>query len=196
MRPESVFVALDALSLKKLPVTPDCVLSFREGYGQVGPVVVMPDSIIVEGARSVLSMFTSWKTSRREFPNLRSPVDSDLPLADPTPYLLSFSHSTVRVMFDVQPFAEKTFSGLPVEVLSVTPNREVILIPPRIEIVVRGGIDQLSALTLEDFRASIEYRSVLSDTTGTLEAEISAPAGVHIVRRQPEHIQYIIRTRL
>jgi hypothetical protein len=196
MRPESVFVALDTLSSKMLPVRLDCAFSFREGYGRVGPIFLWPESVLVDGAKGVLGKVTEWRTAHREFLNLKSPFDAEIPFADPSPYMLSFSHSAVLVTFDIQPFAEKTFSGLPVEVLSVAAKREVILIPPRIDIVVRGGIDQLSNLGLEDFHASIEYRTVLSDTSGTLAVEIGAPEGVQIVRRQPDRLQYIIRTRL
>ena len=109
--------------------------------------------------------------------------------------LLLLSLSPEEVTVRVEPFAEKRLQGLLVEALSVPPNREVILIPPKIEVVVRGGIEQLAALTVGDFRATADYYSILSDTTGMVETEITSPSGVQIVNRKPERLQYIIRKR-
>jgi hypothetical protein len=71
-----------------------------------------------------------------------------------------------------------------------------MLIPPRIEVVVRGGIDQLTIIEQMDFRAHIDFRAILADTSGSMEPQITSPEGVQVVARRPERIQYIVRTRL
>jgi len=83
-----------------------------------------------------------------------------------------------------------------VEIRSEAPNREVILIPPKIEIVARGGIKQLSNISPSDFRVSINYRAILTDTTGIVDPDITAPQGIQVVSRRPEHLQYVVRRRL
>lgn len=196
MKPDSVFLGLDRFVRKKIPVVLDCVVSFRDGYGQVGTIAVEPESVTIGGAESVLATIDSWKTQKTVFEGLKNPVEADVPLAASNTYLVSLSVPTIRVRISVQPFAEKVFSGLPVEIYAVPPNREVILIPPKIDAVVRGGIRQLSNLSSNDFRVSVDYGKILSDTTGTVDAEIGAPGGVQVVSRRPEHLQYIVRKRL
>jgi hypothetical protein len=83
-----------------------------------------------------------------------------------------------------------------VEARLVPSNREVILIPPRIELVVRAGIKQLSNLSTNDFHVTADYSVILTDTTGTVEPQIAAPPGVQVVRRRPERLTYIIRKSL
>ena len=39
---------------KRVPVVPDISLTFREGYGQVGTAQLMPDSVTMIGAETVL----------------------------------------------------------------------------------------------------------------------------------------------
>ena len=102
----------------------------------------------------------------------------------------------IRVQFNVQPFAEKPFSGLPVEVLDVPANRELILIPPKIDIVVRGGIEQLSGLSLRDFTASVEFGTVVNDTSGFIDPQIGPPSGIQVMSKRPDRLQYIVRKRL
>lgn len=196
MRPESVYVSLDRFAQKNVPVVLDCHLSFKEGYGLIGSPSVTPETVQVVGAETVLKRIGFWRTTRTVFDNLKAPVEEDIALADTSSYVLNFHPGRVRVQINVQPFAEKPFSGLPVEILSVPGNREVILIPPKIDIVVRGGIDQLSALSLRDFQASVDYALVIKDTSGFIDPQIVPPAGVQIVNRRPERLQYIVRKRL
>jgi len=196
MKPESLFVHLDPFAEKKVPVLLDATVSFREGFGQVGATAVIPESVTASGARTVVERLRSWRTVHTKLEDVKSSVDMNVRLAIADDYLLSVWPEEVTVRIRVEPFAEKRFQGLAVEVLSVPPNREVILIPPRIEIVVRGGIEQLAGLTVGDFRATADYYSILSDTTGMVETEITSPSGVQIVNRKPERLQYIIRKRL
>jgi hypothetical protein len=194
--PDSVVVGLDRFEEKRVPVILDHVFSFRDGYGQVGPVSLTPESVTVGGARSLVHAIELWKTAPGNFDDMKAPVETDLALLPTAAYVLSLSTATVHVRINVQPFAEKIFHGLPVDVLSVPGNREVILIPPKIEVVARSGIKQLSILTPSDFHVTVDYTSITSDTTGFIDAVINPPTGVHVVSKKPERLQYIVRKRL
>ncbi|MFN0157275.1 MAG: hypothetical protein ACKVRP_04285 [Bacteroidota bacterium] len=196
MKPDSISVEYDSLGWKKVPVTLDYTTSFSERYGPVGQMIVTPESVLIEGARSILAEIDSWPTVRMQFDDLKAPVDAMAALLESSRYQLAFNPSGVNVRLDVQWYAEKVFAGLPVELLSVPPHREVILVPPRIDLVVRGGVDQLSALSLADFRASLDYIVILSDSSGYLEPEVIAPSGVQIVSTRPDGLRYIVRKRL
>jgi len=193
--PDSIEVALGTSVRKRVPVVLDCIAGFREGYGQVGPTFVAPDSVTLTGAESVLRTIDAWKTERRIFDNVRGPLDAEVPLASPDPYAITLSVPSVRIAITVEPFAEKVIAGVPVAVTGAPANREVILIPPRIEIVVRAGIRQLSGLAAADFRAATSYADVAADSTGLIDADVVCPAGVQLVTRRPEHLQYIVRRR-
>ena len=171
-------------------------LNFRQGYGQVGSTTVTPESITVSGAASLLSTIRTWPTTLLSIDDVKAPIDTDVSLADSASHYLAFSPQTVHVRIDVQQYAEKTVTGLVVEALSVPSNREVILIPPKIDVVVRGGVEQLASLNGESFHATVEYATLLSDTTGYASADVAAPKGVRLVNKKPELMQFIIRTAI
>lgn len=196
VKPDSLRIDLGPAMRKRVPIVLDCLASFREGYGQVGPTSVAPDSVTLTGAESILRALETWKTEKRVFENIRGSLDAEVPLASAGPYEIAFSVPAVRIAISVEPFAEKIITGLPVQVTAVPASREVILIPPRIEIVVRAGIRQLSALSAGDFRVVTDYASIAADSTGTVDTDVSCPAGVQLVTRRPEHLQYIVRKRL
>jgi YbbR domain-containing protein len=196
VKPDSIYVGLDRYRERTLPVNLRITTSFRDGYGQVGNATIAPESVTVGGAASVLSTLTSWPTLRATFEDLRGPVDADLPLLSGSARSLTLSVSTVHVSLNVQQFAEKTLTGVAVEATGIPPNREIIFIPPKIDLVTRGGIKQLASVLPGDFHATVDYRSILADTTGVVDPQVSGPAEIQIVSKRPDHLQYIVRKRL
>jgi len=196
VKPDSIYLALDRREERKLPVVLDMTTMFREGYGQVGEATVTPESVAVAGAASNVRALDSWRTARTVFEDLRAPVDADVPLAVTATTLLTVFPPAVHVTVNVQPFAEKVVGGVPIEGTDIPGNREIIFIPPKLDIVARGGIKQLATLVPGDFRITVDYRSIIADTTGIVDPIVAAPSGVQVVSRRPDRLQYIVRKRL
>lgn len=194
MLPDSIYIMLDTVETKRVAVVPRYAATFREGYGQIGPALVRPESVTVRGARHLIRQLDSWPTALRQFDQLRQPVEIVVPLADTTA-MLDFTPKEVRLRIDVQQFAEKTFVQVPLELTSMPPHREVLLSSPRVDIVVRGGIDQLATVQPSSIRATIDYRVIVADTSGVVEPEVTVPFGLRAVRVTPERIQYVIRRK-
>jgi len=191
--PSQFTIDLERKVERRIPIEPVLDITFRDGFNQVGPVVATPDSITVRGGESVIRNIPHWKTKPIELRDIREPVRKSVKLSDTLAQIVSLSRQNADVYFDVQPIAEKTFSGMRVEVDGVPPNREVAIIPPRIDLVIRGGINQLAAIDNEDFNIRVDYRDLLADTSGIIVARIEGPDDVRIVQRSPEQLRYIIR---
>jgi YbbR domain-containing protein len=192
MSPESLHLALDTMVSKRIVVEPNFTLSFREGYGQVGTVTVSPETITVAGAPSLMRSISKWQTVHERFTQIRQPLDLSVELVDTTNALV-LTPNRVTVRINVQQFAERTFSEIPIEILSLPENREVILSNPRMDIVVRGGLEQLSHINQKTLRAIVDYRDILADTSGAIQPTIEVPRDMHIVRRVPERVTYVVR---
>jgi YbbR domain-containing protein len=196
MKPESLYFDFDSYTQKRVRVLLNAEAEFRTGYGQVGETVITPDSITIGGATSLLATITGWPTTRTMFTDLKSPLDAELSLADSASHYLRLSPQAVHVRIDVQQFAEKTINGLPVETHAVPQNKEVILIPPKIDLIVRGGVEQLSTLGNDSFSAVVDYTVIITDSTGYTDPIVVSPKGVYLVTKKPERMQFIIRTKL
>ena len=196
MKPESLNVGIDDYKERRIPVVPNLMVALKEGYGQVGPVRIVPDSITIGGSKEIIASITSWPSAYKKFEGLYAPVSMDLGLEDPGNYSVLLMPPTVKLYIDVQPFAEKTFSGIPIEATAVPSNREVIFIPPRFDIVVRGGIQQLAKLTPDDFRATISYQLLVEDTAQVVVPHITIPQETKIIGQTPAQFKFIIRKKL
>ncbi len=192
MSPESLHIVLDEIASKRIALIPEVLVSFREGYGQVGNAIVTPDSITVTGAKSLVNGLDRWQTTSGIFSHVRQSIDTTVRIVDTT-HSLTFAPDQAKLRVVVQQFAEKSFEGIPVELVSVPQNREVILNTAKIDIVVRGGIEQLSRVGRRGFRAVVDYRVILADTSGIIQPDVTFPAGVQIVKRTPERLRYVVR---
>jgi hypothetical protein len=189
-------LGLDEYREKLVPIGPRFVFEFREGYGQVGPIQFFPDSIRIGGSQTLLANISGWPTVFRKFDNLRAPLDVEVPLEDPMTHSIELFTRSVQMRMNVQPFAEKTFSGIPLICPGMPPNREVIFIPQKIDLIVRGGIDQLSRLSANDFQPSIPYLELAQDSSMSLAPRLNEVEGIKIVSIKPDHVRYIIRKKL
>lgn len=191
--PETVIVRLDERISKKVPVIGMIRASFREGFGIVGSVRTDPDSVVLTGARSLLNKIQDWHTDTITLNDINIPITMSVRLNDSLHFEISRSIITTIIRFDVQPIAEKTISEIPIEIVQVPERRNVVLIPPKLSIIIRSGVNNIANLSAKDFSAFIDYKSILLDTSGLIVPIISGPANVQIVQQKPDKIQYVVR---
>lgn len=194
--PDSIALEIDVSSEKKVKVIPDVDVEFSDGYGQIGVASILPDSVVIRGAKSILDTLNEWTTEKKNFVEISKPLNTTLKLTEPLQYILNLEQSEINYSINVQPFAEKTFPGINIEIRVLPPNREVILIPPKLDVIIRGSIDMLADFSSENIKAYIDYQYLLADSTGYIQPEIIIPDGLKIVRKQPDQFQFIIRKRL
>jgi YbbR domain-containing protein len=194
--PDSLNFIVDDCMSKKVKVKPLINISFLEGYGQTGEFNVSPDSITIKGSRSNIHQINEWKTKPVRLDNLSQSVNMNLVLQDPPQYLINIEQSEIQLNINVQPYAEKSFSGINIETNYLPSNREVIFIPPKMDIIIRGSIGKLSSITNDSLRTYVDFTNLMSDTTGYFRPEIILPTGVRIIKTFPERFQFIIRKRL
>ncbi len=193
IKPDTIMVVLDDKVKKTVPVEPVVAMTFREGYGVVGDIESIPDSITLTGAKDLLDKIDRWQTDPLVFSSLKSDVNARVGVSDTMSFSITPFPAAVTVQIDVQPIAEKSFKGIPVEVNQVPENRLVVLLPQKIDIIVRGGIEQVAAVEQKDFSSYIDYKSILLDTTGSIHPVVTTPKDIKIVRQDPERLQYVVR---
>jgi hypothetical protein len=196
VKPDTLFLALDEYLEKEIPIGTRIVTEFREGYGQVGQMQFTPDSIRIGGSRELLSRINGWPTVYRKFNNVHAPLDVDIPLEEPSMHSVEIFTGSTHMHLNVQPFAEKVLSGVPVSCTGAPANREVIFIPPKIDLIVRGGIDQLAHLADTEIQVTVSYQKLLDDSISTVQPKVNEIEGVQIISRKPEHFRFIIRKKL
>ncbi|HLP16928.1 MAG TPA: hypothetical protein VK470_11750 [Bacteroidota bacterium] len=191
--PDTIAIVIDDKVMKTVPLVPVIDAVFHEGFDRVGAVTLTPDSVRLFGARSALAMIGHWNTQPVVVREAKTAVNETVQLSDPDLPGIAVVPSTAMMHFDVQPIAEKSLSNIPVTVKQLPAKRFVSLIPPTIDVVIRSGAQYVAGVDEKDISAYVDYRSVLLDTSGTIEPTIVCPENITVVRSTPSRLQYVMR---
>jgi YbbR domain-containing protein len=150
IEPDTIDIEFDKLLEKTVPVKNNIKVNLREGYGIVGTPKLTPDSIEISGAANVVSKIRYIPTEVRIFENVNAPLSGTIALKDTLPNSLRYGIKFVDFRYNIQLSAEKTIEDVLISVNGVPDDKEVLVIPPKINVSVRGGVDQLARIVPSD----------------------------------------------
>ena len=190
--PDSLNFFVERMISKKLPVVSGFDLEFKPGYGLASEIKLNPDSVIVSGPLSYMRSKKEIKTNAIPLELLDSRTSTEVTLEKITGF--KYSTNLVDVVLDVQRIVDKQFENILVDVLDIPSGREVVLLPNKISINIRGGIEILGKLMPEQFHAHVKYQTLVQDTTGSVVPEIILPKNVSLQFSKPDRLRYVIRS--
>jgi hypothetical protein len=190
--PDSIKFFVERIISKTLPVTSGLNLDFKPGYGLASEIILKPDSVLVRGPFSFLSTLREIKTTDKSLSRLDSKAETDVNLIRMTGF--NYSANLIEVTLDIQRIVDQQFDNIAVDVIDIPSNKEVVLLPNKINFNVRGGIEILGKLKPDQFRAYIRYQSLVQDTTGSVAPVLEMPKNVTLQYLKPDRLRYIIRS--
>lgn len=157
--PDSVTVKMEPLVSKRVPVSRRFLrLEPMEGYLIVGPPEFEPDTIGVSGPATAVSRIDSVITETKQYSHLIRDLEGELEIVPPPWEGISYSRSAVKFCVDVQRIHERHIYGVPVEVINVPAGIKSVKVDPSVlTLTVHGGVDVVSALTLDEISATIDF---------------------------------------
>lgn len=191
LNPDTLSIYIERVTEKVVRIHPDIDLNFKSGYGLASDIRLVPESTRVTGPAGLLRNLDFIRTERVEFSELDSRTFRQVKLGEMPGTVYSVKTATLDL--DVQKIVDKNFDNLPVSILDIPADREVVLLPNRVTIGVRGGINIIGKLTDENFRVYIYYRDVVLDSLGSVIPYIETPGNTSLVFVKPERLRYIIK---
>ena len=191
INPDTLSFRVLRIASKKIKILPRLNVTFKSGYGLAEPVYIYPESTIVYGPWSVIKNFTSVPTEYVSYVNTDSRIKEKLFLA---PMRGIFYDDNSAVLFlDIQKIVEMNFDGLLVKIYDIPKDRNIVILPNQISIGVKGGVEFIGKVTPDQFKVSINYRNIVSDTLGSVMPDIQMPPNLSLIYIKPERLRYIIK---
>ena len=195
VNPDELEVNFDNITTKYVKVKNNVQVYTKEGYYIIGNPKITPDSIKITGAMSVIGKIKSLPTESTIIKNVNSDFTKYVRVVDTLTNIIKIEPKSVIVSYKIELTAEKNFEDLDVNIFNVPPDKSVLIIPPKITLYLRGGVDELAKLNPDDIVIGIEYKQIESDSTGFIIPRISIPEDVMMIKFQPEKFQYIIKKK-
>jgi len=191
--PDSLMITTDTIITKEVAVIPRVTIQPRDNYAVVGPVRVSPDSVWITGARRLLSRMESWYTERKSFSGTSDDIDITLALSDTLARVVHVGSQSVEFQADIQQLTDNTFKNVPITVINDRDSVKVLLLPPTVDVTVRGGIGLMSDLTADSFKATVDYEFLSRSTSSRFLPTMKLPALLKLISVQPDSIEFVIK---
>jgi hypothetical protein len=144
---------------------------------------------------SIIGKIKFLPTEMMNINNVNSGFTKTLKIIDTLNNIIKIEPKTVTISYSIELSAEKNFEDLNVIVSNVPQDKEVLLVPPKLKLYLRGGVDQLAKINPDEIYAGIEYKQIDSDSLGFVSPKIVLPVDVSVVKYEPQKFQYIIKKK-
>ncbi|HMS65783.1 MAG TPA: YbbR-like domain-containing protein [Ignavibacteria bacterium] len=196
INPDTINISFDKLSEKYIPIKNNITVNLNEGYSIIGEPVLTPDSVMISGSSYLINKIKFVPTEVKIFNNVNSELSGTVNIKDTLSNIVKIYPTKVNFSYKVQLSAEKNFDGIEVVIINVPDDKEVLLVPPKISLSLRGGVDQLSQINSSDIDVNVQYKDIETDTLGFIIPEIFIPEETNILKIEPQKLQYIIKKKL
>lgn len=195
INPDTININFDKVFEKLVPVKNNISLNLKEGYSIVGNSVLIPDSVKIQGTSYLLNRIKYIPTEYKVISNVNSDVSGVVNLKDTLSNAIKVELKQVNFRFKIQLSAEKNLDDVLINVLNVPQDKEVLLIPPKLNVSLRGGVEQLTQISSTDIIVNIEFGKIENDTLGFVIPEIIIPDETSLLKTEPQKLQYIIKNK-
>lgn len=161
---------------RKVPVELRAEIETPATHDLVNPPELLPDSVEIIGAASIVGDITEWPTVRRTFENVRDTLETRVALSDTLSGLVNRNVSAVTLRAVSKQFTEGvreidvTVQGQP------STQTLVSLEPSSVRVRYRVLFDQYQdAQSAMDFFATVSYDEIRQDTTGRVRPDLHVP---------------------
>ncbi|TAL68194.1 MAG: hypothetical protein EPN82_12435 [Bacteroidetes bacterium] len=190
--PEVLEITTGTIERKKVPVRVNIKVNPRDGFIQVAGFSSYPDSVIITGNSRVVRNIEYWETAPTIFSDVYQVQSSTVNLKDTLRNIVSLSQSSVNVKFKVEQAGELLINDVNIDIRGVDNlPKSQLLSPKKINITVRGGIEQLADFNPNLISSYIEYRDILNDSIGIIIPKIDiSNSNFHIISVNPPFLYH------
>ena len=193
--PDTLEITFDNLTEKMVKVKNNITVIPKEGYVVIGNPRITPDSLRITGATSVLSRIKYLPTEYAMLDNINSNITKTVKIKDTLHSIIRIEPKQVTVAFNIELAAEKELDGVNVLITGVPEDKDVVIIPSKIKLTFRGGIEQLSNISGEKISVQVDFKSIEKDSTGYVTPNIEMPDNLTLINYEPQQFQYIIKKK-
>lgn len=189
--PDTLSFFIEKSYTKKVQILPNVILEFKNGYGLASRIGTIPESTIVYGPYSYLKNIDTIKTNLLELSDLETKKVVQINL-EKIPGM-QYQNKNVKVILDVQKIVDRNFENLKVKVINTPSNVNIMLLPNKITVGLRGGVDILGKVDTSQIKAIINYKDIIADSLDSLSPQIICPENTTLIFTNPLRLRYILK---
>ncbi|TAJ10480.1 YbbR-like domain-containing protein [Marinilabiliaceae bacterium JC017] len=190
VNPDTLFVGLIDRKTKRVPVKGNIEVAFQKQYLQAGEISLLPDSVTISGAETLVDTIDFVSTKHMEFNELRDTLVRNIALESiPDVDMLK---KRVKVIIPVEPFTELS-AMVPVTALNIPTGLRFKSFPPEIKVTYHVGFSRSDQIRPQDFNAVVNLKDYDLTKVSRLKVKLEYyPEGLYYLDYSPIFIEYLL----
>ncbi|MCX7875829.1 MAG: hypothetical protein N2321_06630 [Melioribacteraceae bacterium] len=190
INPSTLDIDLERSISKTVRIYPVIKLEFEEGYDIVSEIELEPAFVEVKGAPSLLKNIDSVFTINQEFFNIKDNFNVKVPLKiiKGTEY----SSNYCNLKFEVQKIVDNNFENVPVKVINLPKDQELILYPSKVNLLLKSGINILGKLNIDSINVYVDFEKINKDENYVVP-QVELPKFVKLISIEPNNLEFVIK---
>jgi YbbR domain-containing protein len=193
LSPHSLKIKLDHLLEKKVKVEPHLGVLPADGFVQVGGLHYTPKEVVISGPKVSVTNIEVIHTKEKVIQNAEKSVSGQLDLAMPPGYNLKVSSPAINFSVEIQKAVEKEFSNLPVKLINIPKQREILLSPDSINVTIFGPESLVNQIIPDKIKAVIDCAKTIKKDKFKLPVIVELPSEVKLKRVEPESLEVSVK---
>jgi hypothetical protein len=178
------------MSSKWVNIAPQTSIQLRPGYLGQEKIKVIPDSVLVYGAKSILDTLKKIQTLDFKASDVHKVIDQKISFKSISG--LKFENNQTRLYWPVLQYSEKTLK-ITIKIINLPSGVKIKLFPPQVSLRVTLPLSLVSTLEEADFLIAVDYNDI-ENKPSVLELKLlKQPTSVKKTIWDPKSVNYLIR---
>ncbi|MCY1722917.1 hypothetical protein OU798_21400 [Prolixibacteraceae bacterium Z1-6] len=191
VQPEILYIVLDSLKSKSVPVKTNVKLGFKPQFNLQDPVSVVPQMVKITGPATSIDTINFLFTEEKEFNDLDASIERNLKILHPPK--TTIVPEKVLLKINVEKFTEKDVK-VPIQILNKPADVNIKLFPSEVVVKCLVGLSEFENISPDKFQAVVDYESIGNGNPNLAVIIRSKPVFIELLRYKPETIEYLIET--
>jgi YbbR domain-containing protein len=191
IEPDTIYFNIFKHVTKKVPVTGDFSLSFKNEFRQYAPIQFFPDSVTVTGSQEHVSKMESIVLSPKKYENIDKTIEDISNIA--VNQDIYVNPSRIRYKIPVERCTEG-IASIPIRIINVPKNNKLVLLPSKVDIRYLVPLKDYNSISINDFFAEVDFNDTKTSLNRHVKVKIvRRPSSVFDVRIEPAFVEFLIQ---
>jgi hypothetical protein len=191
IEPDTIYFSISNHVTKKVPVTGDFSLSFKNDFRQYVPIQFFPDSVTIAGLQEHIATMKSIALPPQKYENIDETVEGISNIA--AVQNIYVNPSKIRYKIPVERCTEGTVS-VRIKTVNVPKKNRLVLLPSEVNIKYLVPLKDYASVSASDFFVEVDFNDTKTSLNRHIKVKIvRRPSSVFDVKVEPAFVEFLIQ---
>ena len=193
--PSTLYLDFKNEQRKRIPVRLKSDITFAPGYFRTAEPLLIPDSIDIFGAKSLLDTISYWETVPVTYQDQKDSFRVQVRLAEKLPRLIRLSQRNTDMEVPIEKWTEKKIYA---DIRAINaPDSLLTLFPKQIETTFTVPLSRFARMTVDSFSIIADLQNVpLNTVNNTVPVLVEKqPQGIRGLTINPKVVQFFVENQ-